>query len=84
MITAKQAKKIRKAIEPMNHGRHWTCWILQEECGASVKHEYARFFGQTGNGRWEGLNQCMGNSSSTENLQRELMLELFAHTRGKL
>ena len=85
MITKNEAREIRNAIRlGLNANEHWSCWIVNGVCGIDVMYEYSEFFGQAAKGRWEGLDLRIGLSSQEENLQRELMLELFAHTRGKL
>ena len=83
MITGKQAQDIRDAIELLQR-KHWSCWLVSYACGAKISREYGEFFGHNRPGKWEGLNLPAGASTDQDNLQRELMLELFAHTRGKL
>jgi hypothetical protein len=85
MITASEAKNIRKAIDkPYTVNQHWSCWVVAKMCGGKVTRDYAKFFGQSHKARWDGLSSRIDRSTEEQNMQRELMLELFAHTRGKL
>jgi hypothetical protein len=85
MITKTEAQKIRRAIRSgLNPLKYWSCWILTDLCGSKVTRNYANFFEKGHRARWEGLYHNIPNSTPEENLQRELMLELFALTRGKL
>jgi hypothetical protein len=95
MITKKEAAKVRKAADMINKGRiGWSCWALKKCGSAKLVREYSKFYDQVdGNGdgaKWPGL--IMGSTDYDRytqeqillTMQRELMLELFAHTRGKL
>ncbi len=86
MITSKEANQVRKLANEISAKQTkgtWCCWLLKGR-GDRLDVRFAKFFGQIPGKRWDGLNSPIDSSPDEKNLQRELMLELFALTRGKL
>jgi hypothetical protein len=87
MLNLKQCDTVRKAADLIASGESaFSCSaIMRAQGGQDLKNTYATFYGfEPHIWRWGELPEYAGGNTPQTQMQRELMLELFALTRGKL